>query len=145
MLNKHWRLDVNSSSSLMHHIQTDMLMYKLFFGQLSDQQTELLTHIHTRVQGMVLCAVVWSWYPSCFDRYDTMMTTLPKLLLGLLKKTLLLGSTSWTLNITASSRCSSRELCQLKAQLNSLVYVQIIMHPCSRWHTPQTSYYWWWC
>ena len=49
-------------------------MYKLFFGQLSDQQTELLTHIHTRVQGMVLCAVVWSWYPSRFDRYDDYST-----------------------------------------------------------------------
>ena len=40
-----------------------------------------------------------------------MMTTLPKVLLGLLK-TLLLGSTIWTLFTTASSRCSSRELCQ---------------------------------
>ena len=106
-----------------------MLMYKLFFGQLSDQQTELLTHIHTRVQGMVSVRL---FEADTHHALIGMMTTLPKLLLSLLKKTLLLGSTSWTLNITASSRCSSRELCQLKAQLNSLVYVQIIMHPCSR-------------
>ena len=67
----------------MHHIQTDMLMYKLFFGQLSDQQTELLTHIHTRVQGMVSVRL---FEADTHHALIGMMTTLPKLLLSLLKK-----------------------------------------------------------
>ena len=73
-------------------------MYQLFFGQLSDQQTLLLTHINTWVQRMTLCAVVWSWsvwgllYQKCYSVCQ--------------KKTLLLGSTSWSL----------KHHCQLEVQ-----------------------------